>query len=145
MMKTLSHSALLVLALFAVAGARAQNAPPPAANVPLVETVDVSTTTPAIQSFGRKGFLTAIMLTSAACPACKKARPWMESLPRRKANSRTVFADVGVTERGGINFQAPIVAALKLDHLPYFYLLDEAGAVGAQGEAAEEILKKILK
>ena len=131
----------LFFALSSAAVAAESNAPASA----LVETVDVSKTTPAIESFGKKGFLTAVMMTSPACPACKKAKPWMETLPQRKANSRVVFADVGVNERGGINFQAPIVAALKIDHLPFFYLLDEAGAVGAQGEAAEEILKKILK
>lgn len=125
--------------------ASAQPERPPATSAGLVETVDVSKDIPAVASFARKGFSTAVMVTSPVCPVCRKARPAIDSLPTLKARSRVVFADVGVDAKGGINTTAPFLVAHKINYLPYFFLLDEAGEIGAQGEEAQKIISRLVR
>jgi hypothetical protein len=47
-----------------------------------------------------------------------------------------VYADVGLTADGKINWKAPIIDRYQIPGLPYYVVLDEAGAVAAQGDDA---------
>lgn len=129
--------------LAAEAKARA-NPPPPTSTEGLVETVDVSHNAPPLASFAKAGYLTAVMVTSPACPPCRAAHPKVETLPTKKAGLRVVFADIGVTKAGAINFQSPFFQGLSLPHVPYVFLLDASGAIGAQGDQAWGTLQRFI-
>ena len=116
--------------------------PPPASADGLIETVDVSTDNPPLNSLAKPGFTTAVMVTSKACGPCQRIHPQLEELPTKKAHSRVVFADIGVTPQGRINFGAPFFQSHKLDHVPYVFLMDEAGTVHTEGDAAWGALRQ---
>jgi len=44
-----------------------------------------------------------------------------------------VYADVGLTGSGGINFAAPVVKQYKIPGLPYYFVIDRSGSVTAKG------------
>jgi hypothetical protein len=52
-----------------------------------------------------------------------------------------VYADIGLDERGRINWKAPIVAQKDIRSIPYFILLDGAGGIIGQGDSATPILQ----
>ena len=128
----------------ALASAPPASAPLPATNEGLVETVDVSKEVPSIASFAKPGYTTAVMVTSAACPTCRVVHPQLELLPTRKPSTRVVFADIGTTAKGRINFNAPFFSAQHLREIPYIYLLDEAGTVHAEGNESFRVLQQYL-
>ena len=60
----------------------------------------------------------------------------MEAIPRSSSGTRVVFADVGRTPAGGINWQAPLIPKYGIDHLPYFFVVDGSGKITATDDAA---------
>jgi hypothetical protein len=55
-----------------------------------------------------------------------------------------VLADVGITAGGGINWQAPVIGAWGVEHLPWYVVVGEDGAVRATGHAAHAIVDPLM-
>ena len=70
--------------------------------------------------------------------------PVLDALPTRKAQTRVVYADLGLDARGRINWGSPFMQGKGIKGIPYIYLLDQSGNVGAEGEAARAQLGKLL-
>jgi hypothetical protein len=87
-------------------------------------------------SLGIPGSPSVVMVTSPACGYCVKMKPKMESWATRNGDYRVVFADVGTTKEGGINWDAPVIRSNKIEGLPHFVILDARGRVTSRGDAA---------
>lgn len=92
------------------------------------------------QSLAVPGAASVVMVTSKACPACRSAAPMMENWAASHGEYRVVFADVGTTRQGGINWEAPVIRTNNIHALPYFVFLDARGNVTARGQQAMSLI-----
>lgn len=93
-----------------------------------------------IESYATPGRETVIMFTSYLCGPSHKRRPFMMDWARAHPETTVVLAEIGATPAGRINFDAPVVQANGISHVPYFYVLDKSGRPIAHGEQALERL-----
>lgn len=116
-------------------------APVAAGRPPNVSSVDASAPHMAtLRNYGVSGCETVVMVTSIRCGPCQQTKPKAEQWAREHPQSRVVFAEIGQTPTGGINWAAPIVQANGIRGVPYLVILDTSGNVSVQGNDAHRVL-----
>lgn len=100
----------------------------------LVLTLDVAKYDPPVHQLGQAGFDTVFMVTSKGSDACEKTAPSVSALAR-KPQKRVVFLDIGTTSDGKVDSRAPILRNRRIQNLPYFFVVDQAGKLFTHDEA----------
>lgn len=62
-------------------------------------------------------------------------------MPKSRSKLRVVLGDIGLNEKSGINWEAPIVQSWGVKALPWYVLVDGTGKVTASGEEAQTTVR----
>lgn len=95
--------------------------------------VEVGASEVSVPSFAAKSLTTVLMVSSGACESCEEQRQRLDQIPAQVERSQVVVVDVGQDAKGRIDWQAPLIASNGITLLPYYFVLDENGAVLARG------------
>lgn len=117
------------------------SAAPPSPDAPpsgdSVVNVDFSTSDATLESHAVNGATTFVMVTSPGCGTCRITKPKLDALAASRPTARVVYADVGLNEKGRINFQAPVMKRYDIHATPWFMVVGPDGTVTFKGRGDE--------
>lgn len=72
-------------------------------------------------------------------------KPRVEAIPQNHSKTRVVVADIGLNEKGGINWEARICKEWKVARLPWYVVVDAQGKATTDADAAKATVEDLFK
>jgi len=91
-----------------------------------------------------EGKTTIFDFTSKFCPPCERISPMLDKLHADRADVVVVKVDINRPDVRGIDWKSPVARQYELNSIPHFKVYGPDGKLQVEGDAAYEVVNKMI-